>query len=291
MLTRENIINELTERNIVAKPVDVTKNGVVLKGITLGDGPVCPTLYVDRFEEYQEEDLEDAIDEILYQYNKAKEQMPSINPSQLMDWNYIKDRLQLCLQPKGTEDILKRDFLDLEEYVRVLIMTDGETTGSFKVRPEHLNHLGVTEDEVFEAAWKCTEPTIEVQDMAVVMAEMMGMSIEDAMELQKANPMIVASNEQKVHGAIAMKADFKLTEIAERYQSDLAILPSSIHEILLLPVKEDMNFRELGTMVREINATQVSPEEVLSNHAYRYSRDEKSITYYCGVKNSDKHIF
>ena len=124
-----------------------------------------------------------------------------------------------------------------------------------------------------------------------MMAKMMGMSIEDAMEMQKANPMIVASNEGKVHGAIAMKASEKLAEVAERYQSDLAILPSSIHEILLIPVKEDMNFRELGTMVREINATQVSPEEVLSNHAYRYSRDEKSITYYCGVKNSDKHIF
>ena len=290
MIRREDIVNELNSKGIEAKPVDVTKNGVVLKGISLGDGPVCPTLYVDQYLDYEEDELEDAVDAIIYQYNKAKENMPVIDPNQLMNWNYIKDRLQLCLQPKGTEDILKRDFLDLEEYVRVIVETDGESTGSFKVKPEHLNHLCATETELFEAAWKCTEPTIIMQDMAQVVAEMIGMSI-DAMEIQKENPIIVASNERKIHGAIAMKAVDKLAEVAERYQSDLAILPSSIHEILLIPVKEDMNFRELGTMVREINATQVSPEEVLSNHAYRYSRDEKSITYYCGVKNSDKHIF
>lgn len=291
MITREMIINELNAKGFVAKPVDVTKNGVVLKGITLGNEPVCPTLYVDQYLDYEEEDLEDAVDAIVYQYNKAKEMMPAVDPKQLMDWNYIKDRLQLCLQKRTDEDICKREFLDLEEYVRVVVDTNGESMGSFKVKPEHLNLLGVTETDVFDTAWKCTDSTIIVQDMAVVMAELVGMSIEDAMEIQKENPMIIASNERKIHGAIAMKASEKLAEVADRYRTDLAILPSSIHEILLIPVKEDMNFRELGTMVREINATQVSPEEVLSNHAYRYSRDEKSITYYCGVKNSGKHTF
>ena len=290
MITRENIINELTERNIVAKPVDVTKNGIALKGISLGDGPVCPTLYVDQYLDYEEDELEDAVDAIIYQYNKAKEQMPSINPSQLMDWSYIKDKLQLCIQPKGNEEILKRDFLDLEEYVRVIVETDGESTGSFKVKPEHLNHLGVTETEVFEAAWKCTEPTIIVQDMAVMMSEMMGMSIEDAMEIQKANPMIVASNEGKVHGAIAMKAGDKLAEVADRYGTDLAILPSSIHECLLIPVKGDMDFTTLNMMVQDVNATQVAPEEVLGNHAYRYNKEEQSITYYHDSK-SGKYTF
>ena len=283
MITRENIINELTERNIVAKPVDVTKNGVVLKGITLGDGPVCPTIYTEQFKDYAEEDLEDVVDVVIYQYNKAKENMPVIDPNQLMNWNYIKDRLQLCLQPKGTEDILKRDFLDLEEYVRVIVETDGESTGSFKVKPEHLNHLCATETELFEAAWKCTEPTIIMQDMAQVVAEMIGMSI-DAMEIQKENPIIVASNERKIHEAIAMKAVDKLAEVAERYQSDLAILPSSIHEILLIPVKEGMNFRELDVMVLSVNSNEVAPEEILSNHAYRYWKDTKEITYYYNRK-------
>lgn len=290
MLTREAIINALKENNLEAKPVDVTKNGIPFKGISLGTGPVCPTIYTDRFEQYDEEDLEDAIDEILYQYNKAKETMPIMDPKQLTDWNFIKDRLQLCIQPKGTEDIVKRDFLDLEEYVRVVVMTEGESIGTFKVNPEHLNRFGITETELFEAAWENTVSTIQIQDMAQVMAEMMDMSVEDAMEIQKENPMIVASNEQKMYGAIAMKAGDKIAEIAERYQSDLAILPSSIHEILLIPVKENMNFIELDAMVQDVNETQVAPEEILGSHAYRYNRDEHSITYYHNTKGG-KHIF
>jgi hypothetical protein len=126
--------------------------------------------------------------------------------------------------------------------------------------------------------------------MALVMAEMMGITMEEAMEIQKENPMIVASNQAKMHGAIAMKAGDKIAEIAERYGTDLAILPSSIHEILLLPVKENMDFRELDAMVQSVNANEVAPEEILGNHAYRYNRDEHSITYYCNTKGG-KHIF
>lgn len=290
MITREAIITELNVKGFEVKPVDITKNGIPFKGISLGTGPVCPTIYTDRFEEYNEEDLEDAVDEILYQYNKAKEMMPAVDAQKLMDWEYVKTRLQLCLQKRTDEDICKRDFLDLEEYVRVIVDTDEESTGSFKVKPEHLNLLGVTETDVFDAAWKCTDSTIIVQDMAVLMAEMMGMSIEEAMEMQSDNPMIVASNERKMYGAIAMKAGDKIAEVADRYGTDLAILPSSIHEILLIPVRRDMDFIQLNAMVQEINATQVAPEEILGSHAYRYNRVEHSITYYCNTKGG-KHIF
>ena len=72
MLTREMIINELVSKGIEAKPADVIKNGVTLKGITLGTGSICPTIYIEQFEGYVEEDLEDAVDAIIYQYNKAK---------------------------------------------------------------------------------------------------------------------------------------------------------------------------------------------------------------------------
>ena len=290
MITREMIIDALKEKNIEAKSVDVTKNGVPFKGISLGSGPVCPTIYTDRFEEYNEEDLEDAVDEILYQYNKAKETMPTVDTEKLMNWEYVKTRLQLCLQKKTDEDICKRDFLNLEEYVRVIVDMDGELTGSFKVTPSHLQHYNITETELFEAAWINTAPTIQIKDMAQVMAEMTDMSIEEAMEIQKENPMIVASNEQKMHGAIAMKAGDKIAEVADRYGTDLAILPSSIHEILLIPVKENVTFVELDAMVQEANATQVAPEEILGSHAYRYNRDEHSITYYHNRKG-EKYIF
>ena len=125
-------------------------------------------------------------------YNKAKEETPVIDLEKIMNWDYVKVHLQLCIQRKGNEDIVKRDFLDLEEYVRVDV---GE--GTFKVRPEHLEKFGVTESVLFHAAWDCTAPTIVVEDMAQVMAEMLGVSVEEIIAMQGDNPMIVATTKEK----------------------------------------------------------------------------------------------
>lgn len=87
--------------------------------------------------------------------------MPVIDTKKLMDWDYVKTRLQLCIQRKGNENIVKRDFLDFEEYVRVDV-----GGGTFKVKPEHLVKYGITESVLFHAAWDCTAHTIHVEDMA-----------------------------------------------------------------------------------------------------------------------------
>ena len=271
MITRKMIVAELNKRGFVAKPTEVLKNGITFEGIILGTGNICPTIYTEQFRDY---DLEEAVEEIIISYNKAKEDMPVIDTKKLMDWDYVKTRLQLCIQRKGNENIVKRDFLDLEEYVRVDV-----GGGTFKVKPEHLDKFGVSEDVLFHAAWDCTAPKIQVEDMAQVMAEMMGVSVEEITEMQGGNPMIVATNKNKLFGAIAMKTLEKLVEVADRYGADLAILPSSIHEILLVPVRGDIDFRKFDAMVRDVNATQVSPEERLSDHVYVFSRETKEITF------------
>lgn len=272
MLTREMIIKALTEKGMEAQVTDVTKNGVTLQGIALGNGNVRPTIYIEQFADYADDEVEDVVDAIMYQYNKAIEDVPVIDVYNLLNWDYAKTRLQLCIQQKGNEDIVKRDFLDLEEYVRVIASTDESGTGSFKVRPEHLERFGITEETLFQAAWDCTVPTIKIEDMSQMVPMPEGM-------------MIVATNETKLNGAIAMKATEKLVEVADKYGKDLAILPSSIHEILLIPIDENTNFLYLDAMVQEVNATQLQPEEVLSNYAYRFNREERSITYYHDTKS------
>ena len=266
-MTREMIINELQERGIQAEANDLMKNGVLFQGITIGDGAVRPTVYSEWYQDYAEEDMEDVIDEIMYQVKKAMDNMDNFDLEHVRDWDRVKTRLQLCIQRKGSEDIVKRDFLDLEEYVRVNIGNNG----SFKVKPEHLEYYGITEDMLFQAAWDSTAPSIEIEDMAQVLADM-GIPAE-YME----NLMIVASNQAKCLGAVAMKATDKLSEVADRYETDLAILPSSIHEIILVPVSDVTNSENLNTMIQKVNSTGLAPEEVLSNHGYVFSRETRSI--------------
>ena len=68
-----------------------------------------------------------------------------------------------------------------------------------------------------------------------------------------------------------------LKEFADRTGADFYILPSSIHETLLIPVADNMELDYLTSMVREVNATQVTPEEQLSDNVYIYRRATDSI--------------
>lgn len=69
-----------------------------------------------------------------------------------------------------------------------------------------------------------------------------------------------------------------LQEIGEATQSNFFILPSSIHEVILMKDNGDMNAEELQRMVMEINRTQVAPEEVLSDEVYSYDYRQQKLT-------------
>lgn len=279
MLTRELIMNELRNRGYEVQSADVTKNGVKLQGISIGTETIRPTIYVD---EMLDKPLDEVVDNIICTYKETQKHPVSFNPKEFMTWDNIKTKLQLCLQRKGNEDIVKRDFLDLEQYVRVIVDINENGTGSFKVQPSHLTILGITEEQLFNAAWDCTKPTLTSSDMIEVMAEMMGISIEEMKsEMEGIPTQIVISNQSKTHGAIAICDTEMLSQIANKYNADLIILPSSIHECIVMPqTKEDMRFNEFDNMVREVNETEVEPAEQLSDHAYRFNRDTREITYY-----------
>lgn len=69
----------------------------------------------------------------------------------------------------------------------------------------------------------------------------------------------------------------KLGRLAERFGCDLLILPSSIHEVLLIPDDHVKDYDFYRQMVEEVNRTQVEPEEVLSYRLYRYCRKNEEI--------------
>lgn len=275
-MTREFIINALVERGISAEATEVTKNGVVFQGVMVGDGNVKPTIYTEQYEDISESEIDSVIERII----DILDNTPSFDSEKLANWDWAKTRLRLCLQKKTDEPIVKRDFLDLEQYVRVIVDSDENGMSSFKVRPEMLEKYGVSEDVLFHAAIDCTRPLVAVQDMAEIMAEMMEMPIEEVLEMQGDNPpMIIVTNKTKLNGASTICFTDVLKEVADRYEKDLAILPSSIHECILHPVEDTTDFRAFDSMIQEVNRTQVVPEEVLGNHAYRFIRDENRIVY------------
>lgn len=86
--------------------------------------------------------------------------------------------------------------------------------------------------------------------------------------------MYVITNQQEQYGASALLYEDCLRSLADQAGGDLYILPSSIHELIAIPAAGG-DPTGLQDLVREINGTKdlISPDEVLSNNVYRYSRD------------------
>lgn len=87
----------------------------------------------------------------------------------------------------------------------------------------------------------------------------------------------ILSNQAGINGAICMLYEDVMKGYSDMLESDLIILPSSIHEILFLSYKEGVNLEAYKTMVSSVNAESVPAEEVLSDNVYLYSREDNSI--------------
>ena len=120
--------------------------------------------------------------------------------------------------------------------------------------------------------------------MSETMAELLmpdamanGMSREEAAQViggifppEQDEMMYVLSNEEKLHGAAALLNRGIMDEVTRRVGKEFYILPSSIHEVLIIPKTDEMDLQSLESMVRDVNATQVSPKERLSDNVYAY---------------------
>ena len=89
--------------------------------------------------------------------------------------------------------------------------------------------------------------------------------------------MYVLTNADKMNGANSILDAKTMEDISEKIGGDFYILPSSLHEVIILPDTPEMDKDYLEHMVQDINAGQVAPEDKLSDHVYMYDSVEKEI--------------
>jgi hypothetical protein len=99
--------------------------------------------------------------------------------------------------------------------------------------------------------------------------------------------MYVLSNKDKQYGAVYMFDTEVMSKIAEEIGGDLVVIPSSIHESILLKKQEDTDFDILRDMVKEVNRTQLHPTEILSDEVYQYSRDTQVLSRVVAVSQEE----
>ena len=87
----------------------------------------------------------------------------------------------------------------------------------------------------------------------------------------------VLTNNRGLQGACCMIYDNVLMRFSEEVGSDVIILPSSVHEVILVPRSDDFSCSELNDMIVSVNTTELKSEDVLSDHAYIYLRTDNTI--------------
>lgn len=177
-------------------------------------------------------------------------------------------------------------FLDLAITFHCLVRSEAEGIGTIRITNDHIEQWGITCDELKELAYNNTNrlfPPI-IRPMDEVIKELLydddtDNEIFDYEDLDgDTYPMYILTNEKGINGASSLVYKDVIRDFAQRINSDIYILPSSIHEIILIP-KDELDEKErFEKMVIEINETQVPPEEVLSDQVYMYIKEKDIIS-------------
>ena len=251
-----NKINDTTVYTAEVKEV-MKNNNVLMTGIIITGEKVMPLIYVDQF--YNDNlTVDEAVREVirlnLGQGKDIKEDLSGIG-NIITDWNKTRHMVQprLIGMNNDVSDLPHKVFQDLYIIYAVVI----SEVASVKVTNGILAAWGVTLDELDRVARE------NIQPVAVPMGEMLaelGLPLPAGEDMPT---MLVITNENKMFGASSILSP----EITDKFDQDMFIIPSSVHEMIAVPADDEMGL-QLGQIIKEVNATTVAPEEVLGEAPY-----------------------
>ena len=245
----------------------VKNNGTIRTGLMFiqPDVNMFPTIYLEEFyDQYlQGESMNSLVQSLqeVYEKVKVKNSFPYNN---ILDFSKIKDSIVYkVIRRESNEELLTQVpyecYLDLAIVYYVLMEKTEFGTATLLIRNEHLKGWKVTKEEIVAAAKKNT-PFLLPLEVGVL-----------------ADYMYIVTNSIRSFGAAVMLYDDLWKRMEALIGGNFYVLPSSVHELILIPECYGMDKRRLQEMVKEINRTEVENEEVLSDNVYYYSRKEERL--------------
>lgn len=247
---------------------------------------LSPVFYLDvMYDQYLRGASSDELVKGVWQFWQEEAGNRQFDVDDFLDWTRVKSRLFLRvvstdMNRETLETAVHKEILDLSVmvYARLDHPSD-DGVASVVVRKEHLAIWNQQEEDVYATALRNTRQ--EDISFASITNVISGMLSEEERELllddgllEMESPLAVLTNKAMMFGAVCMVLPEVMEKIADEKEGDIYILPSSIHEILILKACEPDDLPQLQHMVQEINEMQVPVEQRLSNHVYRYSRED-----------------
>ena len=283
---KDNISNRLTDgRTVRIEPIQ-KNNGMVYDGLIIVDPfiNISPTIYLNHYYQHylSGASASDICDAIFSSYEKN---LPTkdFDISLFRDFSKAKSHIVMKLVNfERNHELLQTvphiPYLDLAIIFVCCIMEFKHDFATILIQNQHLDFWGINTETLYDIA-KTNTPVIQPYLFEHMTDTLPELSKQNHPHFPKL-PLYILTNQQKINGATSILYEGLLEELADKLESDLIILPSSIHEVIVLPANEDTrNTTDYNYMINEVNTTQLSVDEILSDHAYYYSREKKEVIF------------
>ena len=264
----------------------ITKNnGLELDGLTIlaAGVNISPTIYLNYYyDKFLQYGLDAVVKEILEVYEQNK-------PKEAIDISFFTDAQKICNKIKmkivnyeRNKELLKKvphvKFLDLAILFYVEVENNVDGIATILIYHHHMGYWNFTTEDLFKLANENMTEDFKIIPMLDIVYDIMPEEFAEVFEREAKVKVGMITNDSQMHGAIGMLQTNLLLEYMKKHHTErLIIIPSSIHEVLLIPCDPETDVQSFKEMIREVNATQLQPEEVLSDNAYIYDGNEIKI--------------
>lgn len=310
--TIKEFTNELTRRvaerlgdTFAVRSATVMKVNTELTAISIinkeVDSNITPQMYVNSYYHQflnSNLDWDDIVDAVIRNYEEHKID-EAISMDFFMDWEQVKSKVEprLVNREWNTEllaTVPHTEVLDLAIVYYVTIHMDSEGAGSILIKNDHLNIWGIDKDELNRVAFeengvfnKAKLQSMESIFRGMIEDELpMDMNISDDdiagmvdAVVERGSKMMVLSNASNMFGSVQFLNTDLLEELAEKLESNLCILGSSIHEVIIVPCEDESDACMFAEMIQSVNEEQVQISDRLAKVPYFYRRGTKKIDF------------
>lgn len=248
---------------------------------------IAPTIYLNPYYKELEQgtlSFEQILSQILAFH---REYMPSvpINPDFFSDFDSVKDHVAYKLiHYRRNQEVLKTiphiPYLDLAICFYCAVQTGPKSQATVLIHNEHLKMWNIDESTLYETA-RANTPKLfphTLTGMNTFMEQFDDPSLRDlATDPSFYLPMYVLSNKYNLFGASCILYENLLSQLAVQFNCSYYLLPSSLHELILVPSENKNDLAFFSAMVQDVNKSHVAPIDILSDHAYFYDRSQQEI--------------
>lgn len=261
------------DSEIVEKQQILKNNGVYMNGLSIRkkEQAVAPIIYLDRlYARYLEGETIGQLCILLIEKCRNAPNPPVDEYEKILDLSCVQScTVYKLINREQNQELLQNiphlPMMDLAIVFYLLLSVDEQKSCSVLIRNEHLRQWKIPISVLYEYARKNT-PRL----LPPVFGPLEDRFPEVFFDTEERIPLYLLTNEVGINGAAVLLYEQMPKWIYEQLGDSYYLLPSSIHEFLLIPAADAPKPAQLCAIVREINATQVEKEERLSDEIYYF---------------------